>query len=717
MEPKQIKNNRYFTEYSVIAIVAFLLLCQIILSLYIYNMQNIEAFYYATLNSVHKLLSDEESSVSNISSLAATISVEEEVMNLMQGEQFDFIRLSNMCQRLRKYVALVPDVETVYLYSNNNQMFYDIYAQSYDLVSAPSVRIMEMRRKDYKQRKKYLLYKNNEDGAFENYNYEYIFTPDHKTGDAIIIKLKFKELFTKYADNNYKLIITDGAGNVVFGGIDYEVSTNISDERFFQSRSNETHYLVQKYKNKQSIITYLYSEYVDRWYITITPYSDVFFNGLLNKKFLYIYVSIVIAFIIILRCLSWFKKVKNSIQLAIKTAEYNRVKKQKYSNDKYLFDYMNNAKLSNIDNVEEYLPNNFDVTKDNSVLIIKLNSYIELSNKFSTVEMELYKYGIDNMCSEIFNKYFSICLVSNIEDDFLYIIGNIEKNTFFDDYNKAAEECMLAVENYIGAKTSYFTSESRKAKDLFECYKQVNEVKEYAFIYETNAILDYSVINDDNSELFDEQKSKCKEIKQSILKNTSDEADILNLLIDNARKMSVSQCKEIMWYLLFDIHNAVEILKKQGDIDFAFDTAQNLIKMDKANSLHDVGNLMLKILEDISSKRQNMTDNKQQLMIKKCLAIIEKDFSDKNLCLESIADKIGFSPNYLGRKFKQCTNDSISDKITERRLIEAEKLLINTDQSIKIIMDSIGFSNSSYFTVTFRKRYSVTPTVYRSNKR
>ena len=105
------------------------------------------------------------------------------------------------------------------------------------------------------------------------------------------------------------------------------------------------------------------------------------------------------------------------------------------------------------------------------------------------------------------------------------------------------------------------------------------------------------------------------------------------------------------------------------------------------------------------------------LLAEKCISIIEKEFTDPNLCLENIAAVVGLSANYLGRKFRQTTGVSIADKITEYRLTEAERQMVNTDKNLKTIIADVGFTNNSYFTVAFRKRYGVAPSVYRRNNR
>jgi AraC-like DNA-binding protein len=61
---------------------------------------------------------------------------------------------------------------------------------------------------------------------------------------------------------------------------------------------------------------------------------------------------------------------------------------------------------------------------------------------------------------------------------------------------------------------------------------------------------------------------------------------------------------------------------------------------------------------------------------------------------------------------------SISEKIFDMRIRHTKRLLIEEPMlSIENIARTAGFSTDSYFCKAFRKRYGVTPSEYRKNKR
>lgn len=91
---------------------------------------------------------------------------------------------------------------------------------------------------------------------------------------------------------------------------------------------------------------------------------------------------------------------------------------------------------------------------------------------------------------------------------------------------------------------------------------------------------------------------------------------------------------------------------------------------------------------------------------------IEEHFSDK-LTLDSLSCKVGFSKFYISRLFKQHIGTTIMDYLIGVRMDRAKTLLVQSEQSIKQISYSIGYSDPNYFTWSFKKYVGVSPVKYR----
>ncbi len=83
------------------------------------------------------------------------------------------------------------------------------------------------------------------------------------------------------------------------------------------------------------------------------------------------------------------------------------------------------------------------------------------------------------------------------------------------------------------------------------------------------------------------------------------------------------------------------------------------------------------------------------------------------LQLEDVAAAVFVSPHYLSRTFKKITGKSLIGYIQEVRLGKAQRLLVETGQSVTEIAARVGFNDAAYFATCFRKSLGITPLHYR----
>ncbi len=94
--------------------------------------------------------------------------------------------------------------------------------------------------------------------------------------------------------------------------------------------------------------------------------------------------------------------------------------------------------------------------------------------------------------------------------------------------------------------------------------------------------------------------------------------------------------------------------------------------------------------------------------------ILEENLSNSELDITFIAEKMHTSRSSFYRKFLCMTNLTPISYIRKYRIQKSIELLTNTDLSIQIVSDMVGFSSPSYFSRAFKQEKNVSPKEYMS---
>lgn len=153
-----------------------------------------------------------------------------------------------------------------------------------------------------------------------------------------------------------------------------------------------------------------------------------------------------------------------------------------------------------------------------------------------------------------------------------------------------------------------------------------------------------------------------------------------------------------------------------GNMDY------NVKKMDeekyvyfmRINEAFHVGEALEIYEEFLSSVKQLTADETMDKTsnIQLMLDYIEEHYN-KPLTLQSLADHFHFNPSYLSTYFSKHHHQSFSEYLNHLRIEKAKELLGNTNLSISVISEKVGYSEPSYFTKVFKKALNQSPRNYR----
>ena len=86
--------------------------------------------------------------------------------------------------------------------------------------------------------------------------------------------------------------------------------------------------------------------------------------------------------------------------------------------------------------------------------------------------------------------------------------------------------------------------------------------------------------------------------------------------------------------------------------------------------------------------------------------------------VENVAAALGMTAQTFRRRIMAATGKSPKAYLTDIQMEQATRILLNyPDMPVSEIGQRCGFSEASSFTRMFKKRYGMTPSVYRERKR
>jgi AraC family transcriptional activator of pobA len=135
-----------------------------------------------------------------------------------------------------------------------------------------------------------------------------------------------------------------------------------------------------------------------------------------------------------------------------------------------------------------------------------------------------------------------------------------------------------------------------------------------------------------------------------------------------------------------------------------------------------ISHLLIALFSMIESERKKSTpgnedlNKTQNITFKNFLKILEENFR-RPAGVNFYAEKLFMSARNLNLVCKNILNQSVSEIIETRKLIEAKNLLINTDKTVSEIGYELGYKEKAYFTNVFKKKSGQPPSAFRKDMR
>jgi len=130
-------------------------------------------------------------------------------------------------------------------------------------------------------------------------------------------------------------------------------------------------------------------------------------------------------------------------------------------------------------------------------------------------------------------------------------------------------------------------------------------------------------------------------------------------------------------------------------------------------SLDTMVHLLKELISLWSTLMVQAQDQNWQTLVDQAMAYMEKNYHDAELTQQRVAEEVFVTAPYLSNLFKSEKGLNFSEYLLDLRMNYALKLLKDPSVSISQVADAVGYNNSQYFSVSFKKYTGDTPGTYR----
>ncbi|WP_054023561.1 helix-turn-helix transcriptional regulator [Bacillus sp. FJAT-28004] len=400
-----------------------------------------------------------------------------------------------------------------------------------------------------------------------------------------------------------------------------------------------------------------------------------------------------------------------------------KLEKEEHTNKDALKTYalrklISDASLSTSEEMQQ-VEWDIDLQQRMRVCVLLIDDFHEFESKTIDSEKRLFKFAIANIAKELVTKSLR-CEVVSMRNDHFVLLLNMQgehPNDGSDNLSIILKELQQTLFQYYRISlTISIGDEVDQYQQISQQYGYVMENSSYRMIFGKSSIITPDLVQRNRENISfqfptDVEKKITEAIKSGQEKDYKDQLEILFLQF---RELHYNNMMYSVLHLLALINNAVREMNsrtvRQVNLDFKWQFQYLL----KSETLEPIFTLFLETYQEIQKQRsQDVKVQSNQILIDTIKEMIEEQYEDINLSLQSISAAMKLSSAHVSKQFRQYELISISEYINDVRLRKALLLLETSDYSINRIMETVGYNNESYFFKLFKKKFGTTPKEYR----
>jgi two-component system response regulator YesN len=326
----------------------------------------------------------------------------------------------------------------------------------------------------------------------------------------------------------------------------------------------------------------------------------------------------------------------------------------------------------------------------------------------------------DNQEEENYKKVYE--LVQNQNNDNMITFVHFMHNIIIYFVNKDLDECINYAEalhkklNKIGiTATIGISGENIGFCGIASAYGQADKALGVSVLLGRNRVVTYSeyqeVMKQNNSKIeldwdkFAEAINNCRE--EEMLKYIKDYIEVI-------KKGKIADEEYLKLMTMTIILRAGSTLNKYGINLYQLINEEDVFKDVRAiRSVTDALECAKEYIKIVYDYHNQKKSKRNKNVIEDALEYVNRNLYNSELSLKKAATDLYINESYLSREFKKTYGVSFIEYVSEKRIEASKKILKQTDLKVYEVAEKVGFKDSHYFCICFKKQTGKTVKEYR----
>lgn len=352
-----------------------------------------------------------------------------------------------------------------------------------------------------------------------------------------------------------------------------------------------------------------------------------------------------------------------------------------------------------------------DVTQPCMPVLLYLNGYLEVKERFQTEE--LFTFAFDNVVNEIIDApRLGVSFRYSSKQSFLLFpfVKNLKVNPY--EVIRGYLATLLRAFERIGITVSAVTYEP--AANLFELKKNMTTLvsaNDQRFYASVGSIYKWIPFKTSEADIFPYYQKAIDEIRQLIALESQDYGIVVKEWMQFLRdeRFTADSVRSWTLKLMMDIDLKYNSLQHFQDQHAIGPLHQYVAQMD---TLHEIESFFITFIRDKIHLAGEIKQGSQRLEIHEAKKYVTARLHEK-ISMEEAALTLNLNPSYFSRIFKSETGETFIEYVTRVKMEKAKEKLDQSGSTVEQIAESLGYDNTSYFIKLFKTHSGYSPKDYR----